>query len=224
MFIGEGDGTVPGRTHVRSLLKTLGLGAALAAGLVAGCKTYKTGPSPVPTGDDASYAPPPGRQVITEGGVVGAPPDGAWADGHGGAGGGGGFGVAGGYPDDGGYPDRQLPSTNMPDAPWSPADAPWYPGDASDDSGGAPACVACSLLQQNCASKADGCYPGGAEGCCLSAGAVPETGGCTEDDGCEKGLICVDNICVTLCDTTAPRCGPACKAILRLKNVGYCAP
>jgi hypothetical protein len=177
---------------------------------VAGCKTYKTGPlNPPGFDDDAAFeAPSSGRQVVTEGGLVGT------TDGSG-SGGSGGFGVGSSGSD--ARPDGWQP---VYDAYQPVYDA--YQPPANDGGGG---CMACDLLAQNCPGRS-ACYRSGGEACCsdLSQVLVPEGGVCADDPQCDKGLLCVDSLCVAICDVNAPRCGPACKPIGRYANVGYCAP
>jgi hypothetical protein len=187
------------------VMNRLGLTALAMAALV-GCKTYQTG-SLRTAGLEDDALPPSGRQVINEGGLI-VPTDGAPA-------GGGGIGLgtsgSGTHPGGGWYPSYDA---------YQPAwDAYQPPG--SD--GGAGACTACDLLLQNCPGRS-ACYRSGTDTCCSEVGAVPAGGYCGDDTQCDKGLLCVDTLCVAVCDVNAPRCGPSCKPIGRYPNVGYCAP
>jgi hypothetical protein len=179
-----------------------GLAAALL-GLALGCKTDRANQG-VPSGGGPMYEPAPSRQVVGEGGPVGS----AATDGPVGMGGSGGIGV-GGAKQDGG---RRDGSTRL-DAP-----APEPPSqDASSGS-----CQACDLLRQDCAGQ-QACYPQGGGTCCAEVGLAPEGGPCAEDRGCGLRLICVDFVCVPLCDTAAPLCA-ACRPLVRYQGVGYCVP
>jgi hypothetical protein len=182
--------------------KRLALPAALLLAALAGCKTYQTGEFRPPVlDDDAAFEAAPPRQVITDGGLVGG---GTAYDG----GSSGGFGLGGGGND--AHPDG-----------WQPVYDAYQPPPASPDA--STTCASCDLLMQNCPSRS-ACYRSGSDACCAPGGALPENSQCTEDDQCDKGLVCVNNLCAALCDITAPRCGPACKVIGRYPNVGYCAP
>jgi hypothetical protein len=168
---------------------------------LAGCKTYKTAALNTPGLEDDAL-PPSGRQVVTEGGLI-VPTDGAPT------GGSGGFGLG----------------TKGSDAGWTPAyDATQPAYDAtqppSTDAGG---CMACDLLAQNCPARS-ACYRGGGDTCCSEAGQLPDGATCADDTQCASGLVCVDSLCVAVCDLTTPRCGQACKPFGRYPNVGYCAP
>jgi hypothetical protein len=187
---------------VSSLRKSL-----LLLALAVACKTYHAGDHSLPSVDDdgGPYPNPPSRQVLTEAGPIGTPgkSDGSRPTGAGGFGlGGGSGGTSGsGGPTDGSYRDA--------------------PSSGTGGSGGA--CSACSLIAQDCPNRSLGCYPSNGSACCAPAGAVPETGRCIEDSQCDRGLVCVDLICVSLCDTSAPasRCR-ACTPFGPYQGVGTC--
>jgi hypothetical protein len=201
-----------GRIPVRSRgSKSLGL-AVLALSLGAACKTYHSGDPSVPTADlDAqSYDPAPGRSVISEGGAIAPSTDAGGLGGGFGVGSGGGGGGAGGTRGDGGVKiDAPVPT------------GPDVPGPGADAGGG---CTPCSLLSQAGCSARQGCYPSGASACCAPAGDFPENNPCGEDQQCAPGLLCINSLCLSLCDLAAPKCGPSCVPFGRYPGVGYCAP
>jgi hypothetical protein len=195
--------------HVRLVVRNGSLKLAVALVAVAGCKTYQVGNQPLPTADlDAqSYQPAPGRQVVVgDGGLIGGGGT-SGADG-GGQGGVGGFGIGGaGGSSDG--PRRDAPAS-------PPLDAPVYQPDAGAG------CTSCNLLAQNCASG-QACYPSGGAACCAPDGVTPEGAMCAEDQGCARGLLCINFLCRALCSIDAPSC-PACSPLGGYAGVGYCAP
>lgn len=181
----------------------------LVLALAVACKTYQPGDSSLPSVDQegGAYPNPPPRQVVTEAGPIGTPgkSDGGPRSGVGGFGLGGGAGGAsggGGGRTDGSYPDAPVPGTG-------------------GSSGGN--CTACSLLAQDCPSRSLGCYPSNGGSCCQTTGGLPEGSQCSEDSQCDRGMVCVDLLCTSLCDTgnPPPRCR-ACTPFGTTQGVGTC--
>ena len=84
-------------------------------------------------------------------------------------------------------------------------------------------CVAtCSLLEQDC-EEGTGCkpvtgvdYPSGA---CLRTFGVAEGGACGSQAECDRGLVCVQDLCMAFCD----RSDPDCEDCLEVEDpVGVC--
>jgi hypothetical protein len=93
----------------------------------------------------------------------------------------------------------------------------------------------CGLLSQDCAGKAQGCYPSAAtlgalmeRGICVDAGTAVEGAACEAANDCAEGLTCIDSgTCVEMCDRNgANTCtaGLTCKALVGHTTTGVCQP
>jgi hypothetical protein len=202
------QGSCPSRRCGRAVSKGLGRIAVLL--VVASCNFYRVGddsPPPVGNPDAGSNGAPPVRHVVAEGGVVGIGTEG------GAVGGPGGIGVGAGK-NDGGRRD-----VGPSDVPVVSQDAPTS---GLDTRGGA--CFPCTLGGQGCPSG-QACYRSGGAACCATAGELPVSGPCAEDQMCAPGLVCVDSSCTPTCNTATPTCGlgSSCRALAPYPGTGYCA-
>ena len=85
----------------------------------------------------------------------------------------------------------------------------------------------CDLLQPDCPNGQACYYAVDGIACHLTTDDLDEGAGCAHANDCRAGLVCVNDACRAVCDTTSPQCpatAPTCVALPDADDAGVCLP